>query len=310
MGIEESDLDKEEIRKSFDEARRYHIPKEGIEFSVIETLRLFHLAESGQICNGALVLFGMHPENRLPQTRVRAVCYSDSGADDLIDSRMFEGNAFRLIERIMEFFKRHISISSEIPTDNLQRKEKSAYPFPALREAVLNAVQHRDYEAYDGGISVVVKPNSIKIWNSGALPAGMTVDDLKREHHSRPHNPDIAHVFFLRGYVERIGSGAGRMIKWCRNAGLPDPEWRQDSGGVSVTFRTAGEMSWLNERQNDLLKTIKPGSELSTSEFRKRYTVSDRQARNDLSDLVKAGYLRRTGSGPATRYVRTEKDVA
>ena len=98
------------------------------------------------------------------------------------------------------------------------------------------------------------------------------------------------------------------MIKWCRNAGLPDPEWRQDSGGVSVTFRTAGEMSSLNERQNDLVKTMKTGSELSTSEFRKRYAVSDRQARNDLSDLVNAGYLRRTGSGPATRYVRTEKD--
>jgi len=309
LGIEESDLDEDEVRKSFDEARRHHLLKEGAEFRLIDVLRLFHLADGGQICNGALVLFGMHPENRLPQTRVRAVCYGDTEGDQIIDNRVLEGNAFRLVDRIMEFLNRHISISSEIPTKNLQRNEKSVFPFPALREAVMNAVQHRDYEAYDGGLSVVIRPNNVEIWNSGALPAGMTVDDLKREHHSRPHNPDIAHVFFLRGYVERIGSGAGRMIKWCRNAGLPDPEWRQDSGGISVLFRKAGEEALLNERQSKLLKGMKTEDMISTADFRERFSVSDRQARNDLTDLLKAGYLRRTGSGPATRYVRTEKDI-
>jgi len=309
LGIEETDLDEKEVRKSFNEAHRHHMLNEDARFSLIDTLRLFHLADGGQICNGALVLFGIHPENRLPQTRVRAVCYGDSEGDKLIDNRVLEGNAFRLVERIMEFLHRHTSISSEIPTENLQRNEKSAYPFPALREAVLNAVQHRDYEAYDGGISVVIRPHSVEIWNSGALPAGMTVDDLKREHHSRPHNPDIAHIFFLRGYVERIGSGAGRMIKWCRNAGLSDPEWRQDSGGISVILRKVRGRAVLNQRQEKLLLDMDPGAVLSTSEFKKRFSVSDRQARNDLADLVKAGYLRRTGSGPATRYIRTEKET-
>ena len=191
---------------------------------------------------------------------------------------------------------------------NLQRVEKPAYPFRALQEAVLNAIQHRDYEAYDGGISVVVRPNSIEVWNSGALPSGMTIDDLKRGHHSRPHNPDIAHVFFLRGYVERIGSGVQRMIKMCRSASLPDPEWSQDSGGITVVLRKPGRMSALNERQEALLQGMKTKDAVSTSVFRGRFSISDRQARNDLTGLVKTGYLRRVGSGPATRYVRTEKD--
>jgi ATP-dependent DNA helicase RecG len=309
LGIEFSDLDEEEIRKSFDEARRHHLLKEGIGFNLMEALQLFHLAEEGQILNGALVLFGRQPENRLPQTRVRAVCYSDTEGDNLIDSRVFQGNAFRLIEQILEFLKRHISISSQIPTGHLQRQEKFDYPFSALREAILNAVQHRDYEAYDGGISVIIKPHSLEIWNSGALPAGMTPDDLKREHHSRPHNPDIAHIFFLRGYVERIGSGAGRMVKWCRSAGLPDPEWRQDSGGVAVVFRKTGETAALNERQKQFLMETRFEAVFSTVEYKQQFSISDRQARNDLTDLIKMGYLRRTGSGPATRYVRTEKEV-
>jgi ATP-dependent DNA helicase RecG len=308
LGTEVSDLDEQEVRKSFNEARRNHLLSQDDRFNVLDTLRLFHLADGGQIANGAVVLFGNHPENRLPQTRVRAVCYSDMEDSELVDSRVMEGNAFHLVQVIMEFLHRHTSISSSIPMGNLQRVEKPAYPFRALQEAVLNAIQHRDYEAYDGGISVVVRPNSIEVWNSGALPLGMTIDDLKRGHHSRPHNPDIAHVFFLRGYVERIGSGAQRMIKMCRSAGLPDPEWGQDSGGITVVLRKPGRMSALNERQETLLQGMKTKDAISTSAFRERFSMSDRQARNDLTDLVKTGYLRRVGSGPATRYVRTEKD--
>ena len=307
-GTEVSDLGEQEVRKSFNEARRNHLLSQNDRFNMLDTLRLFHLADGGQIANGAVVLFGNHPENRFPQTRVRAVCYSDMEDTELVDSRVMEGNAFHLVQVIMEFLHRHTSISSSIPMGNLQRVEKPAYPFRALQEAVLNAIQHRDYEAYDGGISVVVRPNSIEVWNSGALPSGMTIDDLKRGHHSRPHNPDIAHVFFLRGYVERIGSGVQRMIKMCRSASLPDPEWSQDSGGITVVLRKPGRMSALNERQEALLQGMKTKDAVSTSAFRERFSISDRQARNDLTGLVKTGYLRRVGSGPATRYVRTEKD--
>jgi len=309
LGIELSDLDEQEVQKSFNEARRNHLVSQEDRFDALHTLRLFHLADGGQIANGAVVLFGKYPENRFPQIRVRAVCYGDMEDTDLVDSRVMEGNAFHLVRTIMDFLHRHTSISSSIPMGNLQRIEKPAYPFRALQEAVLNAIQHRDYEAYDGGISVIVRPNSIEIWNSGALPSGMTIEDLKRVHHSRPHNPDIAHVFFMRGYVERIGSGAQRMIKMCRDAGLPDPEWSQDSGGITVMLRKPGRLSVINERQEALLRDMDIKDTISTSVFRDRFSISDRQARNDLTELAKTGYLRRVGSGPATRYVRTEKNL-
>jgi len=99
------------------------------------------------------------------------------------------------------------------------------------------------------------------------------------------------------------------MIKMCRDAGLPDPEWSQDSGGITVVLRKAGITSALNERQASLIREMEPEGAIATSDFRERFAVSDRQARNDLTDLVKAGYLRRIGSGPTTRYVRTEKEL-
>jgi ATP-dependent DNA helicase RecG len=137
----------------------------------------------------------------------------------------------------------------------------------------------------------------------------MTVDDLKSSHHSRPHNPGIAHVFFLRGFVERIGSGSIRMVEECRRAGLPDPQWREDSGGVSVTFRRGLVSSDLNERQRTLVQALQPHETINSAEYREKFEVSERQARSDLSGMVEHGYLRRIGAGRATQYERTAKEI-
>lgn len=99
------------------------------------------------------------------------------------------------------------------------------------------------------------------------------------------------------------------MITMCRDAALPDPEWSQDSGGITVMLRKPGRLIALNERQEALLRDMDSKDTISTSVFRDRFSISDRQARNDLTELAKTGYLRRVGSGPATRYVRSEKGL-
>ena len=174
---------------------------------------------------------------------------------------------------------------------------------------MLNAIQHRDYEAFDGGISLELRPTNLEIWNSGALPEGMTVQDLKSKHPSRPHNPAIAHVFFLRGFVERIGSGSIRMVEECRDAGLPDPEWRLISGGISVLFRYGEMTDDLNERQRAILSSLASGEAITSGAYVERYNISERQARIDLSKLEDRGYLRRMGAGPTTQYERTSKEI-
>jgi predicted HTH transcriptional regulator len=77
------------------------------------------------------------------------------------------------------------------------------------------------------------------------------------------------------------------MIKMCRDAGLPDPEWSQDSGGITVMLRKPGRLFALNERQEALLRDMDSEDTISTSVFRDRFSISDRQARNDLTELAK-----------------------
>jgi len=311
VGSDVNDIDEAELKRAWEDAHDRHFASKGIEKwpGVTEALQRFNMVDSGQICNGGLVLFGKAPAVRLPQTRVRVVAYRDEQGNDLIDNRSCEGHAFHLVDAMMEFLKKHVPIQSQIPRDQVQRQEEPALPFVALREAVLNAVQHRDYESFDGGISLIVRPTSVEIWNSGSLPTGMTVDDLKTGHHSRPHNPGMAHVFFLRGFVERIGSGSTRMVEECRRAGLPDPQWSEDSGGVSVSFRRGLVSSDLNERQRAIAQSLRLRETITAAEYREKFQVSERQARSDLSDMVERGYVLRIGAGRATKYERSAKEA-
>jgi ATP-dependent DNA helicase RecG len=187
-------------------------------------------------------------------------------------------------------------------------------PWSALREGVINALIHRDYAAFDGGVSISLYPDRIEIWNSGRLPDGLTVADLKAGNISRPRNPDMAHLFFVRGFIERLGIGGRRIVTQCREAGLPEPTWELPGGGVLLTLRLrqpspSHSRQELSRRQASLLAETKPGERFTSGEYHRRFAagVSERQARQDLIELVNAGLLVRIGSGRSTFYERTER---
>lgn len=318
LGFDLGDLDISEILDTAGEAqqkRLYRFDDPGDPMSVLEELGL---ASSGIVFNSAVILFGKNPARRFPQIRIRAARFE--GVEKSIsfaDNRTFEGHAFWLVEKLEQFVRGHVAIESRPPRQDIRRSEVRrsdvpVYPFPALREAMLNAVVHRDYSAFDGGMSVAIYDDRIEFWNSGSLPEGMTVENLKRPHPSRPHNPDIANVFFLRGLIERWGIGTEQIVSLCVEAGLPEPQWSTDGGGVTLTIRLQpqGRGVKLNHRQAAVLRDLKPGDLLSPSEYFSAVSVEvkERRARKDINELVKAGYLRREGRGPATVYVRTRKN--
>ena len=179
----------------------------------------------------------------------------------------------------------------------------------------MNALVHRDYAAYSGGLSVALYPNRLEVWNSGALPEGMSPADLKTARVSRPHNPDIAHVFFLRGLVERWGIGTRRIVEECRAAGLPDPRWEEVGGGVRLSLflrhAESAVLDEINPRMAALLETSSPGEHFTSADYAKRFArdVTDRSARADLNRLVELGFLDREGQGRTTRYLRTEVEL-
>jgi ATP-dependent DNA helicase RecG len=137
--------------------------------------------------------------------------------------------------------------------------------------------------------------------------------DLKKNHPSIPVNPDIVHVLYIRGYMNRIGRGTQKIVNLCREHGLRSPSWRDDSTGVTLTlFAQAGshdKAGSLNPRQEALLVRIKPGEEIRPGEYLRQYAegVTERQARRDLTELEDANLLERVGAGATTRYRRTER---
>lgn len=101
---------------------------------------------------------------------------------------------------------------------------------------MINAIVHRDYTAFASGLTVTVYHERIEFWNSGQLNENLSVDDLTQSHQSFPNNPDIAYAFFLRGYMDRIGRGMQKIVETGEELGVPQPEWRQDSSGVTLTI--------------------------------------------------------------------------
>src|SRR5215210_6154851 len=212
LGTDLQDLDEDEIRQTAQEGRTHRFHRFRDAESTEGILEDRNLSRGGSLLNSAVVLFGRIPTRRFSQLRVRLARFS--GEHEMEDSRVLEQNAVSVIGQVESFLRQHVAISSAL-TDSVRRADKPAYPWLALREALMNAIVHRDYAAFDGGISISIYSDRIEFWSSGELPDGMTVRDLKEERISRLRNPDIAHVFWLRGFIEAFGTGATRIMTEC-----------------------------------------------------------------------------------------------
>lgn len=307
-GLTTRDIDGEIIRDVADTARRARNFEFKQSDNLQQTLSDLALFREGQITNAGDVLFGKKPAQRLPQVRVRATVFASDKGGNFVDNRAFEGHAFAIMDSVFKFIRQHTPVVSSFTTGRLERHDRPAYPEDAVREGLVNAFVHRDYSAFDGGIAVNLFPGRLVIWNSGSLPPEISVGDLKKEHPSKPRNPDIAHVFYLYERMERVGRGTQKIVEWCKAQGLPAPTWKSGDSGVTLTFFAGSRDATipLNLRQKKLLKELRAGATVRAADYYDRFAVSERQGRRDLGDLVKAGWLIREGEGPSTQFRRTE----
>ena len=109
-------------------------------------------------------------------------------------------------------------------------------PAQAVREAIVNAVVHRDYTS-TGSVQVMLFKDRLEVWNPGRLPQGMTIDKLSSVHASRPVNPVLANPVYLTGYIEQMGTGTTDIIERCEKAGLRTPEFYQDEDFRTILWR-------------------------------------------------------------------------
>lgn len=311
------DLDESEIlttARTAAEKRGWRFRDQDNPLLVLEDL---NLVDHGRLTNAAVVLFAHEAGHIFPQAQVRMTVYhSDKAGAAFSDDRVFRGHLFANLEAFDAFINRHVPIISDFSAAKRARADAPMFPYWPLREGFRNASMHRDYQSIHGRVTVSLYPQRMEIWSYGGLPAGLTVRTLKTADRSLPVNPDIAQVVFLRGLVELLGRGTRKIVEEFRSLGLPEPMWKEQAGGLTLTLRggqVPGELpDRLNARQIDLLRRMRPGESTDLTSLRSssEKNLSERAARNDLSGLVKLGFLVRQGKGKSTFYVRTEKPMA
>lgn len=155
--------------------------------------------------------------------------------NEFVDSGRAEGNFFDLLDVGMSFLFKHLSLSGKVV--GAQKEEQLEIPAEALREALTNALCHRQLEKYNLTPSIAVYDDRVEIENPGRLPFDLTPETIKSAHASYPYNPLIAEVLYRSSFLESWGSGVGRMVDACKAQGVPEPEYEVYGGFVKIVFR-------------------------------------------------------------------------
>ncbi len=255
-----------------------------------------HDQQSGTVrpTNAGLLMFGYDPQLQLPQSEVVCIKYADSlGVRSYIDRRNLRGTLPELIVQASQFLRQFIRVGATIR--GFYREDEPEYPYEALREAVVNAIVHRDYSRVGETVRLFMYADRVEVRSPGGLLPGITLDDLVALRvRSVPRNPVLAgYLRDIPGYMERIGSGIRFMVSEMRRMGLPDPEFT-DHHDVVVTFRNGDrveEASGLNERQRIGLRIVREQGSISTPEYCAATGAPERTGLRDLQSLVTKGLL-------------------
>lgn len=281
IGLGINDLDHAEIHRTIREAIRRGRMEDPGTSDPAELLLGLGLIHEERLLNAAVVLFGR--ADRLlptyPQCLLRMAHFRGSGKTEFLDNRQESGNAFDLLLRAQRFLRDHLPIAGRIVPNLFERIDEPVYPLEALREALANAICHRDYSLPGGAVSIAIYDDRLEISSTGELPFGLTPDDLVRPHQSRPWNPLIAQTFYRRGLIESWGRGTLRMMELTAQAGLAPPEFESSGGEVLVRFRPTQYVPPtrvshnLTPLQRDLLEILSRTGPVSLKQIMGRLVV-------------------------------------
>ncbi|MBU4349648.1 putative DNA binding domain-containing protein [bacterium] len=256
-----------------------------------------------KLTRALILLFEKKPQTFFITAQGRAGRFKSP--TEILDTVIADGNLFKQLDTLLDAIKKHLNVRFEIK--GIERKDVWDYPLEALREAVINALIHKDYLC-TAEIQIKIYDDRLWIWNPGKLPKQLTIESLKTEHSSFPKNPLIASIFYYAGFIERWGSGTKRMIDLCKAQGLPEPEFKEEFGGISVYFRkdiyTEEYLRkfGLNERQIKAVMYVKERGRITNKEYQDINNVSNKTAYLELSNTAERAIFKVEGKGKSTTY--------
>ena len=226
--------------------KRGRMPATAEAESVESILEKWGLLRNNKVLNGAVALFGRNLTG-FSQMRLRLARFRGIDKNEFVDSGRASGNYFDLLDAGMDFLFKHLSQSGKIV--GFQKEEELEIPAEALREALTNALCHRQFEKFNLTPGIAVYDDRVEIENPGRFPLGLTPENIKKAHASHPYNPLMADVLYLSSFLESWGSGVGRMIDACRAQGVPEPVYEEFGGFVKIIFRKVVTKPSLSRHQ-------------------------------------------------------------
>ena len=250
----EEELSLSELNKLFS-AKKTPTEIKNNKLGELYQLQLMSLAKYNRLTHAGDILFTKYPARRHPQTRVRAVAYNQKSDDSYKNFKHFEGPLLEVLDSVLHFVEVNTPTKVHFSDKNHQREERTLFPMKAIKEGLTNALVHRDYSNPSGGVLVEIMKGKVKIWNSGSFPEGIDVDKIQKGHISILRNPDIAHVFYIRNYMEKLGRGSSVIQNECEKYNLLKPEWTSDPDlGVTLTISVPVDYE-DSEKESDIEST-------------------------------------------------------
>jgi ATP-dependent DNA helicase RecG len=259
-----------------------------------------------------ILLFGRQPQRFLRNSQVTLVRYAGPVMGDEFVRQDATGTLPDQIRQAEAFVTANMRRGMRLAS--FTRKEVTEYPLAVVREAIVNAVAHRDYAIRGDGCRVLMFSDHMEIYSPGRLPGHVTLANLLNERFSR--NEVIVQVLSDLGFVERLGYGIDRMVGTMADAGLPPPQFEETVAGFQVTLTGRGDElvsaesapRWgnrrLTSRQERALAYISEHGSITNREFRDLFPdLSDETIRRELADMVDDGLIVKIGDRKATYYI-------
>lgn len=259
------------------------------------------LIKNGKILRAGMMLFHQNPEKWINGAYIKIGYFESNSEISYMDE--IHGSLISQADKVIDLiFTKYLK--ADISYDGVTRVETYPFPKAAIREAVYNAIVHKNY-ATQIPIQISIYEDKLYISNDCILPSGWTIETLMGKHRSKPFNPNIANGFFRAGFIETWGRGIEKICEACKNYGTELPEYAVYPEDIMIKFEAlntdtntdnADMNTDINFKPEILLEYLKENPKVTQKELAIYFNVTKRTIERNMNILKKENFIERIGN--------------